>query len=156
MVRSGAAGHPAESMPRDESRLRYAGSLSPQKIEQLLQESAIYIVTSRYEPFGLAAVEAALAGCAIVASDLASQREIWNDAAVYFPSDDADALEARLAELSADPERLRTLAGRCRARAIERFSAAAMLGAYVSLYGELSAAGYPAPVEREDRGACVA
>ena len=64
---------------------RCIGPLSPDAIEELMRTCAIYVVTSRYEPFGLAAVEAALAGCAVVASALASLREVWGDVAMFFP-----------------------------------------------------------------------
>ena len=41
--------------------------------------SSIYAATSRYEPFGLAPLEAALSRCAIVASDIPTFRELWGD-----------------------------------------------------------------------------
>ena len=79
-------------------QVRYLGALSADALEQLLLDSAIYVVTSRYEPFGLAAVEAALAGCAVVANDIASLREVWGDAAVFFAKDDAESLGQVVAE----------------------------------------------------------
>lgn len=115
----------------------YTGRLSPQSLEQLMRSSAIYIVTSRYEPFGLAAVEAAQAGCAIVASDLASQREIWADAALYFKNGSPASLGEVLTLLAGDPDLLRSTALRGRARALQQFSREAMVRRYASLYREL-------------------
>ena len=53
------------------------GPLAEEDLLALFQESAIYLCTSRYEPFGLAPLEAALCGCAVVANDIESLREVW-------------------------------------------------------------------------------
>ena len=44
----------------------------------------MYVSSSVYEPFGLAPLEAALCGCAVVANDIGSLREVWGEAAIYF------------------------------------------------------------------------
>ena len=120
-------------------RTRYLGALSSEALDELMRESAIYVVTSRYEPFGLAAVEAALAGCAVVANDLASQREVWGDAAVFFAKDDAGGLERLLSELAGDAARVRRIAAACRRRALECFPASRMGDAYATLYEKMLA-----------------
>ena len=66
--------------------MQCAGELSESEMRELLSRAAIYIATSKYEPFGLAPLEAALSRCAIVANDIPSLREIWGDAALYFRS----------------------------------------------------------------------
>ena len=45
-------------------------------------EAAIFARPARYEPFGLAILEAAQAGCALVLGDIPSLRELWADAAL--------------------------------------------------------------------------
>src|SRR5205807_1354013 len=45
------------------------GSQSPEQLRGLFADAAIYAATSCYEPFGLAPLEAALSGCALVAND---------------------------------------------------------------------------------------
>ena len=70
------------------------GVLTEAELLRLFHESAIYLCTSRYEPFGLAALESALCGCAVVANDIASLHEVWGDAALYFY--DAASLSALL------------------------------------------------------------
>ena len=132
-----AAPETSNSGAQRDGCLRFLGRLTQGEIERLMRESSIYLVTSRYEPFGLAAVEAALAGCAVVASDLPSQREVWGDAAVFFRSDDADALERLLRELAGDPERVRAVARRCRTRALGQLRADTMVSRYAALYEEL-------------------
>ena len=39
--------------------------------------------TALYEPFGLAVLEAAQAGCALVLSDIPTFRELWDGAALF-------------------------------------------------------------------------
>ena len=58
--------------------------------------AAIYALPARYEPFGLSALEAALSGCALVLGDIPSLREVWGDAAVFVPPDDAGGLRDAL------------------------------------------------------------
>jgi glycosyltransferase involved in cell wall biosynthesis len=78
------------------------GILSEQEILELFENSAVYVCASRYEPFGLAPLEAAQCGCAIVAREIASLREVWENAALYFR--DAAELSAVLKRLYEDPE----------------------------------------------------
>lgn len=98
--------------------------------------AAIYALPARYEPFGLSFVEAALAGCALVAGDLPTLREIWGDTAVYVAPGDPDALIAALQQLIDDPPRRRGLAAAARARALQ-LTPARMARAYRGLYDEL-------------------
>ena len=69
----------------------------------LLGHAAVFASPARYEPFGLAILEAGLAGCALVLRDIASLREVWGDAATYA-HDDASLLAGLQAAL-ADPSR---------------------------------------------------
>lgn len=46
----------------------------------------IYVHPALCEPFGLAVVEAAQAGCALVLSEIAPLRENWEGAALFFGS----------------------------------------------------------------------
>ena len=103
------AGETAHSdVTYDAARLRRRTLLGPLTEKQtlaLFAESAIYLVTSIYEPFGLSAVEAAQCGCAVIARDIPSQREVWADAATYFH--DAESLCEALTATSQTPEQLR-------------------------------------------------
>lgn len=79
--------------------------------------AAIVALPARYEPFGLSALEAGLAGCALVLGDLPSQREVWGDAAVFVPPGDDEALADALRWLIDRPERRLALGLRARKRA---------------------------------------
>ncbi|MFC6019632.1 glycosyltransferase [Plantactinospora solaniradicis] len=65
--------------------------------------------------------QAAAAGCAVVTSDTAPQRQALGDAALFVPPGDVDALGAALRELAADPDRLARLRRAARRRAVEWF-----------------------------------
>lgn len=78
--------------------------LPEQDLLALFRESSLYICTSVYEPFGLAPLEAAQCGCAVLANNIASLREVWQDAVLYFS--DAASLTALLRELNHSPELL--------------------------------------------------
>jgi glycosyltransferase involved in cell wall biosynthesis len=107
------------------------GALGEQAILQLFTESAIYVCTSRYEPFGLAPLEAALCGCAVVAREITSLREVWANAVLYFR--DAEELSAVLRRLHEDPEFLWKYQQRAGDRA-RMFSRERMVKSYRTVY----------------------
>src|SRR5947208_2460470 len=57
---------------------------------------------AKYEPFGLASLEAALSRCARVLGDIATLRELWDGAAVFVSPDDPQQLAAALRTLQDD------------------------------------------------------
>jgi glycosyltransferase involved in cell wall biosynthesis len=107
------------------------GVLSESELFELFHRSAIYIAPSIYEPFGLAPLEAALGGCAVVARDISSFREVWGDAALYFQT--TGDLEQLLHVLVQEPSKLREVQYACRQRA-SQFTAPRMASQYLSLY----------------------
>ena len=94
---AGEQRHEDAVAPQHAGRLQMMGSLDEQAITTLFRESSIYIVSSQYEPFGLAPLEAAQCGCAVLAHDIPSLREVWGEAALYFQ--DAASLEQLLDQL---------------------------------------------------------
>jgi glycogen synthase len=114
--------------------VQFVGELSEDAMRELLSRAAIYIATSKYEPFGLAPLEAALSRCALVVNDIPSLRELWDDAALYFRRNDAASLGEALALLAADPELCRSYASRAYARACRLYPAERMVYEYVQAY----------------------
>jgi glycogen synthase len=107
------------------------GPLSRADLHGRFRQSAIYLCTSRYEPFGLAPLEAALCGCALVCRDLPSLREIWADSALYFT--DNASLANTLNVLASDPAVLAHAQARALQRA-QQFTAARMAESYLRLF----------------------
>jgi len=109
----------ARQPPAEEGRpaLDWVGSLGPEAMRVAMARAAIYAHPAVYEPFGLAPLEAALQGCALVLSDIPSLRELWDGAAVFVPARDPAAWAQALGALMEDGARRRRLAEAARARA---------------------------------------
>jgi glycogen(starch) synthase len=120
--------------------LRMLGRLGGEEIGQWLGRAAIYALPARYEPFGLSALEAALAGCALVLGDIPSLREVWGETACFVSPGDPKALRRVLDELIDDEARRRELADRARRRALE-LTPERMARLYGLVYDTLVASG---------------
>ena len=119
--------------------IRALGQLPESEVSACLARRPIFVSPSLYEPFGLAVLEAAQAGCPLVLSDIASFRELWEGAAVFFPPGDDRALAAALSDLAADADLRHSLGEAARVRAA-RYTAQAMADATLQIYGRLSPA----------------
>jgi len=112
------------------------GQLAPTDLAVWQGSAAIFALPARYEPFGLSALEAGLAGCALVLGDIPSLREVWGDAAVFVPPDQPDALAQVLQRLIADVSWRERMAQRARVCAL-RYTPERMAREYVALYARL-------------------
>ena len=117
----------------EHGNINFVGELNESELFMLFEQSALYICTSVYEPFGLAPLEAALCGCAVVANDIPSLREVWGDCATFFH--DEASLSTVLHKLT-DPTALRAAQMRSHARA-EMFTPARMTERYLNLFTRL-------------------
>lgn len=115
----------------------FKGPQSESQLRQIYGRASIYAATSRYEPFGLAPLEAALSRCAIVANDIPSFRELWQDAAIYFRHNDGASLGEALRALLSDRELRTHFANRAYQHALKRFNADRMVDDYQDLYSAL-------------------
>jgi glycosyltransferase involved in cell wall biosynthesis len=126
---------------RCDSAVTRLGALPPKEMANWMARASIYALPARYEPFGLSALEAALAGCALVLGDIRSLREVWGDAALFVPADNRRALHAALLMLI-DDEGLRSeMASRAQRRAATftpQRMATAYFDAYTSMTGNSS------------------
>jgi glycogen(starch) synthase len=117
----------------DARRVRLLGPLPRVQVRERMGRAAIFAHPARYEPFGLAVLEAALAGCTLVLGDIPSLRELWEGAAYFVAPGDPVALSEALQRAAAQP-----LSALDRAR---EFSAERMARSYAALYAALGAAG---------------
>lgn len=115
------------------------GALDEPSLARELGAAAIVALPASYEPFGLAALEAAHAGCTLVLGDIESQRELWDGAAAFVPPRDPERLARVLRELIADPRRRAHLARAARRRAAT-LSPARMAREYLTAYAGLAGA----------------
>ena len=109
------------------------GRLAPAELASWYARACIYAHPARYEPFGLAVLEAALSGCALVLGDVASLRENWDQAALFVDPNDPPALESTIRTLIDDAHLRSVLAGKACVRALT-FAPERMRDAYLSAY----------------------
>jgi len=136
----GAQVHPPGKTPAPESlrpgHAHLLGRLGARALAGWMGRAAVFAHPARYEPFGLAVLEAALSGCALVLGDLESLRELWDGAALFVPAGDDAALAGALRALAVDRRGRAVFAAAARARAL-RLGADRMTESYLSLYRSL-------------------
>jgi glycosyltransferase involved in cell wall biosynthesis len=93
------------------------GHLSAEAVREWMGRAAIFVAPPLYEPFGLAVLEAAASGAALVLSDIPTFRELWDGAAIFVPPRDAVGFAAALNHLAGNPSELRSLGSSAAARA---------------------------------------
>jgi glycosyltransferase involved in cell wall biosynthesis len=123
----------------DAGGLQHTGELEEAGVLDWLARASVFAEPARYEPFGLAALEAALCGCALVLGDIPSLREVWGDAAAYVPGDDPGALAATVNRLLADPLR-RVRAARAASSRAQQYSPRQTAQRYLEGYASAAAA----------------
>jgi glycosyltransferase involved in cell wall biosynthesis len=121
------------------SRIHLKGPQSDAQLRQLFSRSAVFAATSRYEPFGLAPLEAALSRCALVMNDIPTYRELWGDSALYFRRNDGRSLHETLARVIAEPQAGLRYGDLAYQRARIQYNSDRMASDYMSLYRNLVA-----------------
>lgn len=139
---AGSTEHPDKALNstsklRLSESVRFCGEQEESQLSALYSSCSMYAATSRYEPFGLAAVEAALSKCTLIANDIPSFRELWGNSAFYFKQDDPDSLANAIASFSRNSPLRRLYAEQAYERARSRFNAIRMIDEYEDLYKTL-------------------
>jgi glycosyltransferase involved in cell wall biosynthesis len=116
--------------------LHLLGTLDAAAIRRRLATRPIFVSTARYEPFGLAVLEAAQAGCPLVLTDIPTFRELWDGAAVFAAPGDDVAIAHALNAISRDREQGRWL-GVAAARRARRLTADRMADGMAAIAARL-------------------
>jgi len=109
------------------------GNLAPDALARRMAERPIFVSAARFEPFGLAVLEAAASGCALVLSDIPAFRELWDGAAQFVPPGDIDGFTSAIDHLMTHPRERLQLGERARHQAA-RYSVARMASAMAREY----------------------
>ena len=70
----------------------FEGWTEPEELVPYYSEAEVTIIPSRYEPFGIVALEAVACGCPVVASSVHGLPEAVGDCGLLVPPDDVEAL----------------------------------------------------------------
>jgi glycosyltransferase involved in cell wall biosynthesis len=109
------------------------GNLDAAALAERLSQRPVFASAALYEPFGLAVLEAAIAGCALVLSDIETFRELWDGAAIFVDPRDPAAF-ARAIEQLLQNRSARIAAGQAAQDRARRYSPAAMAAAMAAHY----------------------
>ncbi len=117
-------------------QINFTGSLPHEEMLRVISKASIVVVPSRFEGFGLTALEAMALGRAVVSSDAGGLPEVVGDAGILFPASDAKALAEAIAELMSDPARRAELGKKAAERA-RSFDLRAVATQQISAYQDL-------------------
>jgi glycosyltransferase involved in cell wall biosynthesis len=109
------------------------GSLGEAELGRWLSARPVFVSAALYEPFGLAVLEAAAAGCALILSDIPTFRELWHDVATFVPPRDERAFTDAIAGLVGDDFE-RAVVGRAAKERASRFTPDAMAAQMAAIY----------------------
>ena len=112
------------------------GQLDTVTLAAELATQPVFVSAARFEPFGLAVLEAAAAGCPLILSDISTFRELWDGAATFVSVGDEDGYVAAIEAVLDDPAHAVVLGDAARARA-ERYTPAATAAQMAPLYARL-------------------
>ena len=135
---AGESQHPVSGSAIESDSLHLLGQLSTSEVAAWLRKASIYAFPARYEPFGLSVLEAALAGCALVLSNLPSFQEQWTGRAIFVDPDHPSELRDALQTLIDNPALRHRLGLEARSHALG-LTPRRMALAYLDLYSELLA-----------------
>lgn len=117
-------------------RVHFAGQLPHADTLALMRDSALLVLPSRHEGFGLVAIEAGALGVPVVASDLPVFRELLGELGkgCLVAVDDADALAVAVARVLHDEAARRALGRAWRLRVAQEFALSACMTRYQTWY----------------------
>ena len=123
------------------AQVEFLGEVEPERVRVLIEESAVVIVPSRVEGFGLVALEAAAGGRSVVATRVGGLPEVVDDGitGVLVEPGDSQRFVRAVDALLADPARADRLGRAARESAMHRFDWAQHVDAYDRLYRRLAA-----------------
>ena len=141
IVGEGSEGDAFKTLARElglGEHVRFTGALPAREAFAL---GRILVVPSRAESLPYVVLEAAAAGCPLIATDVGGIPEIVKQTDVALvPADDAGRLAARVCELLGDPAMAERQAAQLKARVREQFTVETMTDQILEFYGNAAAA----------------
>jgi glycosyltransferase involved in cell wall biosynthesis len=109
------------------------GTLGDEELGRWLSARPVFVSAALHEPFGLAVLEAASAGCALILSDIPSFRELWEEVAIFVDPRDEDGFARAIGNLVGDDFE-RAVLGRAARERAERYTPDAMAAQMAAVY----------------------
>lgn len=123
-----------------QDNVTFRGDLRDREFEEAIRPIHAVVMPSRWEETaGLAAIEQMMRGRLVIAADIGGLGEVVGDAGLKFAMGDSGALYSCLKRIIEKPDLIASLGQAARARALEKFSPAAMISQHVRLYREIGA-----------------
>jgi glycosyltransferase involved in cell wall biosynthesis len=122
-------------------RVRFAGHCDD--VPTVLRAVDVFVLASKFEPYGVAILEAKAAGVPIVATRVNELPEILSEdlgeraTGVLVPPEDPEAMGQAFLRLAADAAGRKALGARAAREALEKHSLQGAIDAYQDLYDEL-------------------
>jgi glycosyltransferase involved in cell wall biosynthesis len=114
------------------------GHVDDATLDALYTQASLFVFSSRYEGFGLPALEAAVAGAPVITTDVSSLPEVIDHELARVPSDDAGALTRRMAAVL-DDESTQTALRRASGEAARRHTWPTVADRTITAYAAASA-----------------
>ncbi|WP_424492879.1 glycosyltransferase family 4 protein [Salinimicrobium sp. GXAS 041] len=116
--------------------VKFLGKLQPYEVREWMQRASIFVSPTKYEPFGLAILEAAKSGCALILSELDTLKEIWEDSAAFFDPEDEPQAQEKILQLIKNDTLRQEFSEKAKSKAKE-YSSEKMASEYINLYREI-------------------
>jgi glycosyltransferase involved in cell wall biosynthesis len=126
----------AQGVGRDVSRLGYVDA---RELPSLYRNARALVSPSLWEGFGLPLLEAMATGTPLIASDIPAHREVADDAAIFVPAMDPEAMAGGIEKVWTDAALRKRLEERGLAR-VQNFSWVSSAKKTLELYRKLGAA----------------
>jgi glycosyltransferase involved in cell wall biosynthesis len=122
-------------------RVRFAGHC--EEVPVALRALDVFVLASKFEPYGVALLEAKAAGCAVVATRVNEVPEILNEGGTgrLVPPEDPAAMAEAFVALAADPAARRELGAAAARDAAVRHSLRGAIDDYQQLYDDARGVG---------------
>jgi glycosyltransferase involved in cell wall biosynthesis len=109
------------------------GTLGEEELGRWLSARPVFVSAALHEPAGLAVLDAASAGCALVLSDIPAFRELWDEVAIFVDPRDEDGFAHAIGDLVGDDFE-RAVLGRAARERAARYTPDAMAAQMANLY----------------------
>ncbi|MDB5685230.1 MAG: glycosyltransferase [Sphingomonas bacterium] len=130
---------PNSEVAPEMAHLHTLGPIEEAQIGRWLASRPLFVSAALYEPFGLAVLEAAAAGCPLILSDIPTFRELWDGAATFIAAKDDQGFAIAAETIIGDGGLRLSLGDAARQRA-SRYTPAAMAANMAQIYRDIGIA----------------